>query len=103
MDSFMWNGSTVRYSPTATAIGDDLNTATNFSRPQGAAGHDVIVHSQVFDGQAQFVANGLPTHPQQIADSVSSRRRCTSGRPNPWPHTLAGRRRTVWGWVHLLQ
>lgn len=81
MDSFTWNGSTVRHSPTATAIGDDLNTATNFRRSQGAAGHDVIVHGQVIDGQAQFMTNGLPTHPQQIADAVLSNPSYVPGSP----------------------
>lgn len=81
MDSFTWNGSTVRHSPTATAIGDDLNTGTNFRRSQGSAGHDVIVHGQVIDGQAQFVTNGLPTHPQQIADAVLSNPSYVPGSP----------------------
>jgi RHS repeat-associated protein len=69
MDSFMWNGATVRHSPTATAIGDDPNTLINLRRSKGAEGHDVIVHG---DKSGNFRVNGMITHPQQIADAVRS-------------------------------
>jgi len=81
MDSFLANGSTVNHSGSATAIGDDAATLVNFGRSQGAAGHDVIVHGQVIDGEAFFVTNGLPTHPQQIADVVLSNPGYVPGSP----------------------
>jgi hypothetical protein len=81
MDSFLDNGSTVSHSGTATAIGDDANTLTNFGRSQGSAGHDVIVHGQVVDGQASVVTNGMPTHTQQIADAVLSNPAYVRGSP----------------------
>ena len=81
MDSFLDNGATVRHSGTATAIGDDANTLTNFGRSQGAAGHDVVVHGQVVNGQANFVTNGMPTHTQQIADAVLSNPGYVRGSP----------------------
>ncbi|AXX30533.1 type IV secretion protein Rhs [Actinosynnema pretiosum subsp. pretiosum] len=65
--SFLAAGGSVRYSATATAIGDDANTALNFLRSRGAQGHDVIIHGTP-DGD--FIVNGLVTHPQQIADAV---------------------------------
>jgi RHS repeat-associated protein len=67
MDSFLANGSTVRHSSTATAIGDDANTIQNFMRSQGARGHDVIVHG---DEMGNFRVDGLAVHPQQIADAI---------------------------------
>jgi hypothetical protein len=81
MDSFLDNGATVSQSGTATAIGDDANTLTNFDRSQGAAGHDVIVHGQTVHGEAQFITNGMPTHPQQIADAVLSNPSYVPGSP----------------------
>ncbi|WP_328502159.1 hypothetical protein OG828_22815 [Streptomyces sp. NBC_00457] len=65
--SFTWAGSKVRYSETATAIGDDANTIQNFLRSTGAKGHDVIVHG---DEAGNFRVDGLITHPQQIAQLV---------------------------------
>ncbi|MGR6968320.1 hypothetical protein ACU639_01710 [Streptomyces cynarae] len=62
--SFTWAGSKVRYSETATAIGDDANTIQNFMRSTGAKGHDVIVHG---DEEGNFRVDGLITHPEQIA------------------------------------
>jgi RHS repeat-associated protein len=70
MDTALENGATVRHSSTATAIGDDANTLTNFERSKGAAGHDVIVHGRVIEGEGFFITNGYPTHVQQIADAV---------------------------------
>jgi hypothetical protein len=81
MDSFLPNSSTVSHSGTATAIGDDAATMTNFGRSQGSAGHDVIVHGQMVDGEAFFMTNGLPTHPQQIADAVLSNPAYAPGSP----------------------
>jgi hypothetical protein len=81
MDSFLDNGATVHHSGTATAIGDDANTLTNFGRSQGSAGHDVVVHGQVVNGQANFVTNGMPTHTQQIADAVLSNPSYVRGSP----------------------
>lgn len=49
-ESFLANGAMVRYSGTATAIGDDVNTLTNFGRSTGAAGHDVILHGGIING-----------------------------------------------------
>ncbi|MFJ2851280.1 MULTISPECIES: RHS repeat domain-containing protein [Streptomyces] len=65
--SFTWAGSKVRYSGTATAIGDDANTIQNFMRSTGAKGHDVIVHG---DEAGNFRVDGLITHPEQIAQLV---------------------------------
>jgi hypothetical protein len=70
MNSVLENGATVRFSSTATAIGDDVHTLQNFARSRGAAGHDLIVHGVVVDGEGQFVVNGLLTHPNQIAEAV---------------------------------
>jgi RHS repeat-associated protein len=67
MDSFLASGANVRYSETATAIGDDENTIQNFMRSTGAHGHDVIVHG---DADGNFRVDGMITHPQQIADAV---------------------------------
>ena len=69
-ESFLEGGATVRFSETATAIGDDEDTLQNFARSTGAAGQDVIVHGALADGEAQFVVNGIPTSAQQIADAV---------------------------------
>ncbi|MFE2534956.1 hypothetical protein [Streptomyces sp. NPDC059371] len=65
--SFTWAGSKVRYSETATAIGDDANTIQNFMRSTGAKGHDVIVHG---DEAGNFRVDGFITHPEQIAQLV---------------------------------
>jgi len=65
--SFTWAGSKVRYSETATAIGDDANTIQNFMRSAGAKGHDVIVHG---DEMGNFRVDGHITHPEQIAQLV---------------------------------
>ncbi|WP_256669312.1 RHS repeat domain-containing protein [Streptomyces fulvorobeus] len=65
--SFTWATSEVRYSRTATAIGDDPNTTQNFLRSTGARGHDVIVHG---DEAGNFRVDGLLTNPQQIAQLV---------------------------------
>jgi RHS repeat-associated protein len=71
MNGELENGATVRYSATATAIGDDANTVQNFARSQGAAGHDLIVHGQALEeGGAMFSPNQLRTHTQQIADAL---------------------------------
>jgi len=70
MNSVLDNGATVRYSETATAIGDDVNTLQNFARSRGADGHDVILHGTLIDGEAHFVVDGMITHPQQIANAV---------------------------------
>ncbi len=80
MDSFLANGSTVHHSRTATAIGDDPATMTNFSRSQGTGGmHDVIVHG-TSEGRAVIIEHGVKkgkevvdgsvTHTQQIIDAV---------------------------------
>ncbi|WP_152363791.1 polymorphic toxin-type HINT domain-containing protein [Microlunatus speluncae] len=80
MDSFMANGATVRHSSTATAIGDDAATLTNYGRSQGTGGmHDVIVHG-TSEGRAVIVEHGVKkgkefvdgtvTHTQQIVDAV---------------------------------
>ncbi|MFF8280825.1 FG-GAP-like repeat-containing protein [Streptomyces lateritius] len=65
--SFTWGGANVRYTRTATAIGDDANTIQNLLRSTGRNGHDVIVHG---DEQGNFRVDGNITHPQQIADLV---------------------------------
>ncbi|MFJ9718927.1 RHS repeat-associated core domain-containing protein [Streptomyces sp. NPDC101213] len=65
--SFTWAGSKVRYSETATAIGDDANTIQNFLRSTGAKGHDVIVHG---DEMGNFRVDGYITHPEQISQLV---------------------------------
>jgi hypothetical protein len=75
------NGATVRYSGTATAIGDDVNTLTNFGRSTGAAGHDVILHGGVVNGRGEFVVNGMITHPQQIADAILANPGYVQGTP----------------------
>jgi RHS repeat-associated protein len=82
MDTTLANGSTVRHSATATAIGDDAATLENFKRSKGAQGHDVIVHGN-FDanGEVQFVTNGNFTHTQQIADAVLANPAYTRGTP----------------------
>ena len=67
MDSFSESGATISHSSTATAIGDDANTMTNFGRSRGAAGHDVIVHG---DEAGNFRVNGDITNPNQIADAI---------------------------------
>jgi len=64
------NGTAVRYSNTATAIGDDEATLQNLARSRGVDGHDVIVHGTIVDGEGQFKTNGMLTHPRQIADAV---------------------------------
>ncbi len=63
-------GVTVRYSATATAIGDDPATSNNFGRPQGATGtHEVIVHGnsagEFVDGSGNYIPTG------QIATAVT--------------------------------
>ena len=70
MSTVLENGATVRFSGTATAIGDDANVAQNLLRSQGAAGHDLIVHGAIVDGEAQFMVNGMATHPNQIASAL---------------------------------
>jgi len=60
------NGAEITYSATATAIGSDDETLQNLARSQGVGGHDVIVHGL----NGQFITNGMPTNPQQIADAV---------------------------------
>ncbi|RMI14436.1 RHS repeat-associated core domain-containing protein [Cellulomonas triticagri] len=69
-DSFTASGATVRYSKTATAIGDDVQgTLTNFERSRGAAGrHDVIVHG-TRDGRP--LVNGEVTGVGQIAEAIT--------------------------------
>jgi hypothetical protein len=78
MGGFIESGATISHSPTATAIGDDADTLQNFDRSQGVGGHDVIVHGQ--DGE--FIVNGMPTNPQQIADAVSANPDYTGGPVN---------------------
>jgi hypothetical protein len=75
MDTSLANGDTVRHSVTATAIGDDSATLTNFNRSRGSQGHDVIVHGN-FDanGEVQFVTNGH-LHP------YAADRRCSPCKP----------------------
>ncbi len=68
--SFLPNGSTVRYSETAAAIGDDPNTLQNLLRSQGNGGHDVIVHGGQFGGETRFVVDGVPIDANQIADAI---------------------------------
>jgi len=70
MNGALENGATVRYSATATAIGDDIDTLQNFARSRGVQGHDVIVHGVLENVEAYFTVNGMVTHPQQIADAV---------------------------------
>jgi hypothetical protein len=70
MNSVLENGATVRFSSTATAIGDDVHTLQNFARSRGAVGHDLVVHGIVVDGESQFLVNGIITHPNQIAEAV---------------------------------
>jgi RHS repeat-associated protein len=71
MDGWTESGATVRHSRTATAIGDDLNTISNFERSKGVDGHDVIVHGdRDHFGEFQFRVNGDFTHAQQIADAI---------------------------------
>jgi RHS repeat-associated protein len=65
--SFTAWGNTVRYSPTATAIGDDEATVTNFNRSKGLEGHDVIVHGNT---EGQFVIDGQITHAGQVAEAI---------------------------------
>lgn len=65
--SFTWAGGSVRYTRTATAIGDDANTIQNLLRSKGTFGHDVIVHG---NEQGEFIVDGKITHPQQIAELV---------------------------------
>ncbi|MFH8562469.1 DUF6531 domain-containing protein [Streptomyces sp. NPDC017988] len=67
VSSFTWAGDNVRYTKTATAIGDDANTLQNLRRSKGTYGHDVIVHG---NKQGEFIVDGKVTHPQQIADLV---------------------------------
>nr|WP_274611179.1 RHS repeat-associated core domain-containing protein [Rathayibacter toxicus] len=79
MDSFLAAGGTVRHSRTATAIGDDYHTMANFEKSIGADGyHDVILHGSE-DGQ--FIVNGLPTNPHQIADAILENPHYTPGQP----------------------
>ena len=70
MNTVLENGATVRFSGTGTATGDDANVAQNLLRSQGAAGHDLIVHGAIVDGEAQFMVNGMVTHPNQIAEAL---------------------------------
>jgi hypothetical protein len=72
MGGFTESGSTIHNGATATAIGDDPDTLQNLARSNGAAGHDVIVHGQMVDGEGQFIVDGNVTNPQQIADAVLS-------------------------------
>ncbi|MFE7033661.1 SpvB/TcaC N-terminal domain-containing protein [Streptomyces sp. NPDC057621] len=66
-DSFTWSGTGVRYSATATAIGDDANTVQNFVRSTGKFGHDVIVHG---DEAGNIRVGGHVTNARQIAQLV---------------------------------
>ena len=81
MNSFTATGSTVHHSTTATAIGDDTATIVNFNRSQGAAGHDVVVHGGIVDGEAFFFVDGLTTNTQQIADAIISNPSYDPGTP----------------------
>jgi RHS repeat-associated protein len=81
MGGFTESGSTIHDSPTATAIGDDPDTLQNLARSQGAAGHDVIVHGELVDGEGQFIVDGNITNPQQIADAVLSNSDYVEGTP----------------------
>ncbi|MFK4071339.1 hypothetical protein [Streptomyces sp. NPDC029674] len=74
VSSFTWAGDNVRYTRTATAIGDDANTLQNLQRSKGTYGHDVIVHGSK---EGECIVDGKITHPQQIADLV---------RENPYYH-----------------
>jgi hypothetical protein len=47
-----------------------VDTLQNFARSRGAAGHDLIVHGTLKNGEAVFVVNGMITHPQQIGDAL---------------------------------
>jgi hypothetical protein len=77
MDSLTASGATVRHSATATAIGDDAATLTNFARSQGAGGrHDVIVHGTA---GGRPIVNGNVTHAQQIADAILENPNYASG------------------------
>jgi len=68
MDSYLAEGATVRHTPTATAIGDDAATLTNFGRSQGTGGmHDVILHGTL-DGRPWI--NGSVTGTGQIATAI---------------------------------
>lgn len=79
MDSFLDNGVTVHHSPTATAIGDDRNTLINLSRSRGYdGGHDVIVHGSP---EGEPLVNGMPTHPNQIADAIRAKPDYQEGQP----------------------
>lgn len=90
MDSFTATGSTIHHSPTATAIGDDVATDINFNRSQGAAGHDVIVHGMIRDGEAFFVVDGLPTNTQQIAAAILENPDYVPGTPIQLASCFAG-------------
>jgi RHS repeat-associated protein len=61
------NGAPVYYGKTATAIGGDERTATNFLRSRGVDGHDLIVHGSA---EGQLVVDGMYVHPQQVADAL---------------------------------
>jgi RHS repeat-associated protein len=81
MNGTMENGATIRYSTTATAIGDDANTLQNFARSRGAAGHDLIVHGRMLEGEGVFWVNNMPTHPQQVADALLGNPAYRAGTP----------------------
>ena len=66
-ESFLDNGATVRYSDTATAIGDDEHTIQNFVRSQGNGGHDLIIHGTE---EGDFVVNEIFVHEQQVAQAL---------------------------------
>jgi hypothetical protein len=68
MGGFTESGATINHSVTLTAIGDDADTLQNFARSKGVNGHDVIVHGD----KAEFMIDGVTTHPQQIADAILS-------------------------------
>lgn len=81
MNGTMENGATIRYSSTATAIGDDANTLQSFARSRGAAGHDLIVHGRMLEGEGVFWVNNMPTHPLQVADALLGNPAYRAGTP----------------------
>jgi hypothetical protein len=69
MNNSLPSGSDVVHGATSTRIGsDEISVRVAKNAPPMEGVHDVVVHGNGTD----FLADGLPTHPAQIAEAVRS-------------------------------
>ena len=96
MNGSLENGASIHYSKTATAIGDDAATLSNFEKSKGAGGyHDLILHSELdrdtvnvvddvvdlSNAQAYFNPTGLRTSAEQVVSALESNPNFLKGTP----------------------